>query len=140
MSLASFDFSSNSNLITRRCLIMCFSRQSLCKECKKFLRVVSFYHCKLYTTGLCEKRLVYSKFFELCDCCRAFKRLPQTEIPFIPRVWTQKGPTYQTGFECAYIPSERNIAVIYNGFHVIVLQKGKIKMFTIVYECSSWQM
>ena len=118
-------FRSISNLNERRCLIMCFSRQSFCKVCKNFLRVVSFYPCKLHATQLCEKRLVYSKFFEVCVCCRDSNQVPKSRVPFIPRVWTQKGPEYQTGFQYTYIPSNRDIAVVYNGFHVVVIQKGK---------------
>ena len=117
---------------------MCFSRQSFCKFCKQFLRVASFSHCKLYSSGNCEKRQVYSKFFEVCESCKL--QIATHQPAFIPRFWIQKGPEYQTGFECDYKAQSKDIAVVYNGFHVVVLQRGMQLILTNVYECSSWQM
>ena len=111
---------------------MCFSRQSFCKTCKKFLRVATLNHCKLFPSGDCERRLVYSKFFEVCESCQGLKVSPEAALPFIPRVWVQKGPVYETGFSYDYVHSNDNVSVLYNGFHVIVHQKGKKYIFTIV--------
>ena len=125
-------FCSISNSIKRRCIILCFSRQSFCKSCKIFLWEASFYDCKFKPAELCEKRVVYSKLFELCNDCKNLQGTLKREVPFVLRVWTQKGPNYKNGFHYNYIPSHQNIAVVYNGFHVIILQESNLNFITIV--------
>jgi len=72
---------------------MCYSRDSFCKCCKQFIKVLTVNHC---LKSVCKK-VVYSKFTVKCNTCQTCIGICNPLFK-LHKCWYQKSNVYVQGF------------------------------------------